>query len=105
MLLADNPRLRLSHHDIMAQGEMVEISKEAVWNGSEQKVRLEDLKGATGCRGKSTPITLLTYTDAYTFMEYPVAHCMASGLHSQIAKQMRDVLGFEAFNNACKRAD
>lgn len=105
MLLADDPRLRLSHHDIMAQGEMIEISKEAVRNGSEQKVRLEDLKGATGCRGKSTPITLLTYTDAYTFMEYPVAHCMALGLHSQIIKQMRDVLGFEAFNNACKRAD
>ena len=47
----------------------------------------------------------LKYTDATTFMEYPVAHCMALGLHSQFMKQMRDVLGDDAFNNACKRAD
>ncbi len=72
MLLADDLRLRLSHHDIRMQGEMIEIYKEAVRNGSEQKVRLEDLKGATGCRGKLTPITLLTYTEAYAFREYPV---------------------------------
>jgi hypothetical protein len=105
MLFANDPRLRLSHHEIMAQGEMIEKAKEAVRNAGEQKVRLEDLKGATGCRGISTPITLLPYTDAYTFMEYPVAHCMALGLHSQIVKQMRDILGYDAFNSACKRAD
>jgi len=84
---------------------MVEKAKEAVRNASEHKFRYEDLKGATSCRGVSTPITILTYTDAYTFIEYPVAHCMALGLHSQIVKQNRDVLGFDAFNTACKRSD
>jgi len=38
-------------------------------------------------------------------MEYHVAHYRALGLHSQILKQMRDVLGYDAFNSACKRAD
>ena len=32
-------------------------------------------------------------------------HCMALGLHSQNLKQMRDVLGYDTFNSACKRAD
>jgi hypothetical protein len=104
MLFANDPRLRLSHHEIMAQGESVDKAKEAVRNAGEHKYCLEDLNGATGCRGKSTPITLLTYTDAYTFIEYHVAHCMALGLHSQIGKQMRDVIGYDAFNSACKRA-
>ncbi len=64
ILLANDPRLRLSHHEIMAQGKMIEKAKEAVRNAGEQKVRLEDLKDATGCRGISTPITFLPYTDA-----------------------------------------
>jgi len=105
MLFADNPRLRLTHDDIMSQGELVERAKEAVRNKSDNTARYEDMKYATGCRGISTPIAVLPYTDAYTFFEYPVAHCMALGLHSQIVKQMRDVLGCDEFNNACKRAD
>jgi hypothetical protein len=105
MLFADNPRLRLTHDEIMSQRELVERAKEAVRNKSDNAARYEDMKYATGCRGISTPIDVLPYTDAYTFFEYPVAHCMALGLHSQIVKQMRDVLGCDEFNNACKRSN
>ena len=38
-------------------------------------------------------------------MEYPVAYCMALGLYIHFIKQMRDVLGEDAFNNTCKRVD
>ena len=38
-------------------------------------------------------------------MENPVARCMALGLHNQFVKHMRDVIGEDAFNNACKRVD
>ena len=102
---ADNPRLHLAHHEIMAQGKMVEEAWRAVRDSEENLARYNELKGATGCRGVSTPISILEYTDASTFLEYPVAHCMALGLHSQIMKQMRDVLGSDEFNFACRRAD
>ncbi len=105
MLFAGDVRLRLTHHEIMAQGEMMEKLKEAVRNGSEHKTRLEDRRGRTGCRGISTPISILTYTDAYSFMEYPIAHCIGLGLHPHILKLMRDCLGCDEFNSACKRAD
>ena len=49
----------------------------------------------------STPIVILEYTDATSFFEYPIAHCMALGLHSQIMKQIGD----DQFNSACRRAD
>ncbi len=60
---------------------------------------------ATGCRGISTHIANLPYTDSYTFFYYAVAHCMALGLHSQIVKQIRVVLDCDEFNNVFKRVD
>ena len=105
MLFADDARLYLVHHEIMAQGKMIENARKAVQNGEENVARFTELKAATGCRGLSVPILILKYTDATTFMEYPIAHCMALDLHNQIIKQMRDVLGEDAFNNAFKRAD
>ena len=78
-LYADNPRLTLAHHEIMEQGRMVEEARVAVGRGND--VRYTELKTATGCRGLSTPIVILNYTDATTFFEYHVAHCMALGLH------------------------
>ena len=38
MLFANDPRLRPSHHEIVAQGEMIEKAKEAVRNAGEQKI-------------------------------------------------------------------
>jgi len=89
----------------MAQAELIEEAKHAVRKEEEVMSRYIDLKGATGCRGKSTPVFLLPYTDASTLMEYPIAHCMALGLHKQFFYQMRDVLGVDNFISACKRAD
>ena len=102
---ADNPRLQLAHHEMMAQGRMVEEALRAVRDSEEDLARYTELQGATGCRGISTPISILEYTDCSTFFKYPVAHCMALGLHSQFMKQMRDVLGADGFNTACRRAD
>lgn len=102
---ADNPRLNLEHHEIMAQGAMVEDAMKAIRNSEDNRARYLELKATTGCRGASMPITILEYTDASTFLEYPVAHCMALGLHSQIFKHMRDILGAHEFHNACRRAD
>ncbi len=53
MLFANDMRLRLSHHEIVSQGEMVEKAKEAVRNAGEQKNRFEDFKArnARGGRG------------------------------------------------------
>jgi hypothetical protein len=51
MLFTNDTSLRLSHHEIMAQGEMIEKAKEAVRNTGENNIRLKGLKGATGCRG------------------------------------------------------
>ena len=102
---ANNPRLFLSHDEVMEQGKMVEEARRAVRNSEDNIARYNELKGATGCRGLSTPISLLEYTDATTFFEYPVAHCMALGLHSQLLKQMRDTLGAEQFNKACRKTD
>lgn len=105
VLYANNPRFTLAHHEIMDQGNMLEDAREAVVKAKDNLARYTELKTATGCHGLSTPIVLLKYTDATTFFEYPVAHCMALGLHSQIMKQMRDVLGNDQFNSACRRAD
>ncbi len=76
-----------------------------VRTSQEYVARYEDLKSATGCRGLSTHVVMLEYTDASTFFEYPVAHCMALGLHKQIMKQMRECLGVDKFNRACKISD
>lgn len=89
----------------MAQGRIVEEALRAVRGSEEYLARFNELKGATGCRGISTPISILEYTDATTFFEYPVVHCMALGLHSKIMKHMRDVIGADDFNNDCRRAD
>ena len=104
-LFADDPRLNLAHHEIMAQGKMIEESWLEVRNCNEQLARYNELKSATGCRGLSTPIVMLEYTDASTFFEYPVAHCMALGLHKQFMIQMRECLGADQFNSACRRSD
>ena len=104
-LFANDPRLNMAHHEIMAQGKMIEESWLEVRNSNEQLARYNELKSATGCRGLPTPIVMLEYTDAATFFEYPVAHCLALGLHSQIMKQMRDCLDYDQFNSACRKAD
>jgi hypothetical protein len=104
-LFSSDPRLDLAHHEIVSQGEMIDESKKSVRDSHEIIARYEELKSATGCRGTSTPITMLKYTDASTFFEYPVAHCMALGLHSQFFKQMRDIIGDDQFNKACRRSD
>ena len=104
-LFANDPRFALAHHEIVEQGKIVDQAKEVVAKGEDNLARYTELKSATGCRGLCTPIMILEYTDATSFFEYPVAHCMALGLHSQLMKQMRDVIGHEQFNNACKRAD
>ena len=81
-LYADNPRFALAHHEIMEQGKMVEEARVAVKEREENSVtRYSELKTATGCRGLSTPVTILEYTDSTTFFEYHVAQCMALGLH------------------------
>jgi hypothetical protein len=105
MLFAGDKRLILAHHEIMAQGKMIEESRQVVGKSDEHLARFTELKAATGCRGVSVPISILLYTDATTFVVYPEAHCMALGLHSQFMKQMRDVLGEDAFYNSCKRAN
>ena len=105
LLYADNPRFALAHHEIMEQGQMVEAARVAVANAEEENIRYAEFKTATGCRGLSTPIVILEYTDSTTFFEYPVAHCMALGLHKQIMVQMRDVIGELQFLNACRRSD
>ncbi len=84
---------------------MIEEARRAVGKGDDILARFIEVKIATGCRGVSVPISILQYTDATKFEEYPIAYCMALGLHNQFMKQMRDVLGEDAFNNACKRAD
>jgi len=103
-MFCSDPRLDLAHHEIVEQGEMVSESFKSVRDSAESLARYTDLKANTGCRGISTPISMLPYTDASTFFEYPVAHCMALGLHSRIMKQMRGILGETQFNKACKRA-
>jgi len=105
MVFANDMRLHLAHHEIMTQGRMVEEALRDVRTSNEARVRYEELNWATGCCGLSTPISILEYTDATTFIEYHVAHCMPLGLHSQIMRQMRDVIGDDDFNNVCKRAD
>ena len=77
----------------------------AVRHSQDNLARYEELKSATDCRGQSIPITTLGYTDASSFFEYPVAHCLASGLHRQFFKNMRDILGPDELDHACKRAD
>jgi len=89
----------------MAQCKIIKEARRAIGKGDEHLARFTELKAATGCRGVSVPISILQYSDATTFLEYPVANCMALGLHGQFTKQMHDVLGEDAFNNACKRAD
>ncbi len=81
-LYADNPRLTLDHHEIMEQGRMVGEARVAVGRGND--IRYTELKTAKGCRGLSTPIATLNYTDSTTFFKYHVAHCMALGLHKQL---------------------
>jgi hypothetical protein len=104
-LFSNDPRLNLAHHEIVAQGKMIEESWMAIRASEENLARYKELKSATGCRGQSTPIATLEYTDASSFFEYPVAHCMALGLHSQFMKHMRNTLGEDAFNRACRRSD
>jgi len=104
-LFSSDPRLDLAHNEIVAEGEIVGESWKSVRNSAEALARYTELKSATSCRGTSTPITMLPYTDASLFFEYPVAHCMALGLYSQIMMQMRDILGEDQFNRACKRAN
>ena len=104
-LFSGDPRLDLAHHEMVAQGEMIEAARKSVRGSQENLARYNELKAATGCRGRSTPISLLKYTDSSTFFEYPVAHCMALGLHSQIIKSMRDTLGDDQFNRCCRRSD
>ena len=104
-LFANNPRFSLAHHEIMEQGKIVHEACLAVCKGNSNLVRYTELQTATGCHGYSTPIMLLEYTDATTFFEYPIAHCMALGLHRQLMQQMRDVIGDDGFNSACKRSD
>lgn len=105
LLFSSDPRLNLAHHEIVAQGKMIEESWRAVFDSQENMARYTELKAATSCRGTSTPINVLEYSDASTFFEYPVAHCMALGLHTQFIKNMREVLGPEQFNRACRRVD
>ncbi len=81
--------MHLAHDEIMTQKRTVEDALRFVRSLEEERVRYEELKWATGCRGLSTPITILEYTDASTFLEYLVVHFMALGLHSQIIKEMR----------------
>jgi hypothetical protein len=56
---ADNPRLHLAHHEIMAQGRMVEEALRDVRDSEENLACYTELKGATGCRGISTPFSIL----------------------------------------------
>ncbi len=104
-LFLNSPRLNLAHHEIVAQGKMIEESWRAVRDSQDNLARYEELKSATCCRGKSTPISTLAYTDASSFFEYPVAHCLALGLHRQFFKDTRDILGPDQINRAYKRAD
>ena len=92
-LFSNDPRLNLAHHEMVDQGKMIEESWMAVRDSKDNLARYEELKSATGCRGQSTPITTLAYTDCSTLFEYPVAHCLALGLHRQFFIGMRDVLG------------
>jgi hypothetical protein len=105
LIYANNLRLHLAHHEIMTQGRMVEDALRAVHSSEEKRVRYEELKWATDCRGLSTPMFIFEYTDASTFLEYHIDHCMALGFDSQVMKQMHDVVGADEFNNACRRAD
>ena len=104
-LFLKDPRLNLAHREIMAQGKIIEKSWLEVRNQNKQLARYIELKSTTGCRGLSTPIVVLGYTDASHFFEYTVAHCMALGLHSYITMQMRECLGPDQFNSACIRYD
>ncbi len=79
---------------------MVEEDRVAVGRGND--VRYTELKTATGCRGLSTPIVILNYTDSTNFFEYHVAHCMALGLHKQLVTQMRDIIGHTDTSNSVK---
>jgi len=102
-LFSNDLRLNLAPHEIVAQGKIIKESSLGVSNSNEQLTRYYEFKSATGCRGLSTPIVMLDYTDASTFFEYPIAHCTALGLHSQIIKQMRECIGFDQFNSVCRR--
>ena len=82
---------------------MIEESWMEVRNSKDNLACYEELKSATWCRGLSTHVVMLEYTDDSTFFEYPVEHCMALGLHEQIMKQMRECLGADQFNHACRR--
>ena len=104
-LFSNDPRLNLAHHEMVDQGKMIEESWMAVRDSKDNLARYEELKSATVCRGQSTPITTLAYTDCSTFFEYPVAHCLALGLHRQFFNGMRDVLGPDQFNRAIRRVD
>jgi hypothetical protein len=104
-LFSNDLRLNLAHHEIVAQGKMIEDSWMAVRHSQDSLARYEELKSATSCRGQSTPITTLGYTNASSFFEYPVAHCLALGIHCQFFKDMRDILFPDEFNRACKRTD
>ncbi len=64
---ADSPRLYLAHHEIVAQGRMVEEALRVVRGSEENLARYNELKGATGCNGISTPISILEDTNASTF--------------------------------------
>ena len=78
----------------------------AVRHSHDNLARYEALKSATCCRGQSTPIiTTLGYTDASSFFECPVAHCLAFGLHRQLFKDTRDIIGPDQFNRAYKKAE
>ena len=59
MLFAGDKRLILAHHEIMAQGKMIEEARRAVRKGDEHVARFTELKVAAGCRGVSVPISIL----------------------------------------------
>ena len=46
-LFANDPRLNLAHHEIMAQGKMTEESWLEVRNSNEQLARYNEVKSAT----------------------------------------------------------
>jgi hypothetical protein len=63
-LFLNGPWLNLAHHEIAAQGKMIEESWMAVRHSQDNLARYEELKSATCCRGQSIPITTLEYIDA-----------------------------------------
>ena len=77
----------------------------AVRYSHDDLARYEELKSTTGCQGQSTPIATLGNTGVSSFFEYPVAHCLALGIHRQFFKDMRDILSPDQFDRTCNRAD